>query len=113
MQNVITLQNLRKSIMIRFGIATTKAESQIIQTMKNNQVSLGKGESFGFPFFYLCFPSVGSRVASLKTKDSQARFRFVKFFKVAIIKLDSVYQKIQFANQDFLLTFRSLRLSYN
>jgi hypothetical protein len=65
------------------------------RAMNQKIVSIMIGKKRGScPFFYLCFPSVGSRVASLKTKDSQARFRFVKFLRVAIIKLDSMHQKI-------------------
>jgi len=50
----------------------------------NNQVSLVEREGCGSPFF--CWtPRLrgGARKFLFKTKDSQARFRFVKFFRVA------------------------------
>lgn len=57
--------------------------------MKNKQVSLGKGESFGFPFFLSVSRGSGSGSQTLKTKGSQATtsfpFVFPKFFRVAEI----------------------------
>jgi len=47
-----------------------------------NKFPWWKGEGFGSPFFYLCSEAWGSD-RRFKTKDSQARFRFVKFFRVA------------------------------
>jgi len=61
----------------------------MIPTMKNKQVSLGKGESFGFPFFLSVTRGSGSGSQTLKTKGSQATtsfpFVFPKFFRVAEI----------------------------
>jgi hypothetical protein len=57
--------------------------------MKNKQVSLGKGESFGFPFFLSVSRGSPSGSQNLKTKGSQATvslpFVFPKFFRIAEI----------------------------
>lgn len=57
--------------------------------MKNKQVSLGKGESFGFPFFLSVSRGSSSGSQTLKTKGSQATtsfpFVFPKFFRIAEI----------------------------
>ena len=49
--------------------------------MKNNQVSLGKGESFGFPFFLSVSRGSGSGSQTLKTRGSQAHSCFPKISK--------------------------------
>ena len=48
-----------------------------------NKFPWWKGEGFGSPFFLLGSEAWGSDRKLFKTKDSQARFRFVKFFRVA------------------------------
>jgi len=57
--------------------------------MKNKQVSLGKREGFGFPFFLSVTRGSSSGSQTLKTKGSQATtsfpFVFPKFFRVAEI----------------------------
>ena len=73
---------------------------------QNNQVSLVERGGLRLSFF-LCEPrGLGFRSQAFKTKDSQAPFRFVKFFRVAnmsqllqkchsqTIRFDMVYHKI-------------------
>jgi len=84
MLSVITLQNSRKNMKIRIGIVTTKEECQTIQTMRKiNKVSLVERGGLRLSFFFVRLRGLGFRSQAFKTKDSQARFRFVKFFRVA------------------------------
>lgn len=63
--------------------------------MKNNQVSLGKGESFGFPFFLSVSRGSGSGSQTLKTKGSQATtsFPFVlpNFIRIAEVDISQKF----------------------
>ena len=52
----------------------------MIPTMKNKQVSLGKGESFGFPFFLSVTRGSPSGSQTLKTRGSQATISFPLVF---------------------------------
>ena len=82
MLSVITLQNSKRNMKIRIGIAMTKGENQTIQTMRKiKQVSLVKREGFGSPFFYLCSEAWGSDRKLLKRKTRKLAFVLSNFLE--------------------------------
>ena len=84
MLSVITLQNSKRNMKTLIGIVTTKEECQTIQTMRKiNKVSLVERGGLRLSFFLLGSEAQKWSSQVLKTKDSQARFCFVKFFRVA------------------------------